>query len=56
MLDFRILEREALTYLAWHLQLYAKMYRKTNIFYPLIRTRKCVHQGVNVSFSEYVLR
>ena len=34
-------------------------FRKTNISYPLMRTRTCVYQGVrNVSFSEnfaYVL-
>ena len=30
-----------------------KIFRKTNISYPLIRTRTCVYQGVrNVSFSE----
>ena len=36
-----------------------KIFRKTNISYPLIRTRTCAYQGVrNVSFSEnfaYVL-
>ena len=30
-----------------------KIFRKTNISYPLIRTRTCTYQGVrNVSFSE----
>ena len=30
-----------------------KIFRKTNISYPLIRTRTCAYQGVrNVSFSE----
>lgn len=30
------------------------MFRKANIFYPLIRTRTCVYQRVrNVGFSEY---
>ena len=30
-----------------------QMFRKTNIFYPLIRTRMCAYQGVrNVCFSE----
>ena len=36
-----------------------KIFRKTNISYPLIHTRACAYQGVrNVSFSEnfaYVL-
>ena len=36
-----------------------KIFRKTNISYPLIRTRTCAYQGVrNVGFSEnftYVL-
>ena len=31
-----------------------KIFRKTNISYPLIRTRTCPYQGVrNVSFSKY---
>ena len=38
---------------------YGKFFRKTNISYPLIRTRTCAYQGVrNASFSEnlaYVL-
>ena len=30
-----------------------QIFQKTNISYPLIRTRSCVHQQVrNVSFSE----
>ena len=30
-----------------------QIFRKTNISYPLIRTRKCAYQGVrNVRFSE----
>ena len=29
-----------------------KILPKTNISYPLIRTRTCVYQGVNVNFSE----
>ena len=35
-----------------------KIFRKTNIYNPLIRTRRCVYQVRNVSFSEnfaYVL-
>ena len=32
-----------------------KIFRKTNISYPLIRTPSCTYQGVrNVSFSENV--
>ena len=35
------------------LNILRKIFRKTNIYYPLIRTRRCVYQGViNVSFSE----
>ena len=30
--------------------------RKTKISYPLIRTRTCAYQGVNVRFSEYLAR
>ena len=31
-----------------------QIFRKTNISYPLIRTRTCAYQGVrNVRFSEY---
>ena len=34
------------------LSTYKKIYRKTNMSYPLIRTNMCVYQGVrNVSFS-----
>ena len=33
----------------------AKIFRKTNIFYPLVRTCACVYQGIrNVSFSENI--
>ena len=32
-----------------------QIFRKTNIFYPQIRTRTCAHQGVrNVRFSEHL--
>ena len=35
---------------------YAKIFRKTNISYPLIWTRGCTYKGVrNVSFSENVV-
>ena len=31
-----------------------QMFRKTNISYPLVRTRTCAYQGVrNISFSGY---
>ena len=29
-----------------------QIFQKTNISYPLIRTRTCAYQGVSVSFSE----
>ena len=35
---------------------YAKIFQKTNISYPLIRTRTCAYQGVrNASFSDNFL-
>ena len=35
---------------------YSKIFRKTNISYPLTHTRTCAYQGVrNVSFSEKFL-
>ena len=33
----------------WYIR---KIFRKTNISYPMMRTQTCAYQGVNVSFSE----
>ena len=40
-------------HMGWFIQYVCKIFRKTNISYPRIRTRTCVYQGVgNSSFSE----
>ena len=36
----------------WYLHAARQIFRKANSSYPLIRTRTCTYQGVNVRFSE----
>ena len=47
--DFFLLSFRRVSFIKWVL----KVYQKINIFYLLIRTRTCAHQGLrNINFSE----